>query len=188
MEKEPIGNEVLNYLNRFSENFGDEEKNETSHEGFGSYLMRFSDSFEGEKKEVETIFEHEIINPITDPKSGIDMGNREISSALDVDNKKMESSLGIVQSKFRIFRKCKSWKDVRKELGRLYKENIMVQTFALGVAMVVSPEVIPPLKYVVGPAMVKTGYSNSKFLQKKVKESLIENYVKIDYKKGRVTE
>ena len=64
----------------------------------------------------------------------------------------------------------------------------MVQTFALGVGMVISPEVIPPLKYVVGPAMIKMGYSNSKFLQKKIERFLIDDYIRIDYKKGSVSE
>ena len=184
---------IFEYFGRFSANVSSSKNNnvqseesEKSGESMFGYFQRFSDSFIKEKEEVEDILDEEIISPISKENLGIEMTVEELVDAVNssVDN---ELPLGIIQSKFHLFKDCKNWRDVSKKLRKVYKENIMVQTFALGVAMVISPEVIPPLKYVVGPAMVKTGYSNSEFLQKKVKKSLIDNYAKIDYEKGSET-
>jgi hypothetical protein len=182
-EAETIGD----YFGRFSVNVPSPKNNNSQKgENMLSYFQKFSDSFIKETEDVENILDKGVIGPISEGNQDFEITPKQLVNVVN-SSVEDESPLGIIQSKLHLFNDCKSWKDVRKKLGKVYKENIMAQTFALGFAMVVSPEVIPPLKYVVGPAMIKTGYENSEFLQKKVKKSLIEDYVKVDYKKGSIS-
>ena len=112
---------VSNYFQRFSDNFSNHQNDESSQGDTLSYFKRFSDSFDEEEKEVNGIFQEEIIEPILEPNNGINISDEELAGALKSDTEKMESSLGVIQSKFKIFKDCKSWKDVRRNWVMLIK-------------------------------------------------------------------
>lgn len=151
------------------------------------FLGNVEDSLHLEKKEVAEIYQKDLVTPLRE-EGGVNYSVSDVSNMVQETTGNGTGSLELIQSRFNIFPGCEDWKDVAKVVakftGKVYKETSMILTFATGVVFVVIDNFTPWIRYIVGPTLIKAGYSNSKLLKKVLEKKAIDDYTEVNLKKG----